>query len=225
MQPKTAARITFCLAGFGVLAQAQQELKPETLQLARIKGTVEENLSRLPNYTCTETIQRSERPKIDGKAKLMVLETTRMEVAFVDGKELFGWPGAAKIDESNVGKMINGSIGNGYFGLFSSNIFSTPFATIQYVNAAELEGKPAVRYDYRVPQMSGAYVIKTDLGQVSVGFHGSFWVNPETLDLIRITAVIDDPPQGSGSLPATAFWILTAGRSAAQLSCFRKGRS
>jgi hypothetical protein len=179
---------TTVLASLAVLAQAQQE------QLAKIKGTVAENLSRLPNYTCTETIQRSERPKIDGRAKVMMVETTRMEVAFVDGKELFGWPGGAKIDEPDVGKMIDGSIGNWYFGLFSTNIFSTPSTTFQYVNAAELDGKPAVRYDYRVPQSSDVYLIRTDSGKAWVGFHGSIWVNPATLDLIRITVAVDDPP-------------------------------
>jgi hypothetical protein len=190
---------TTVLASFAVLAHAQQE------QLAKIKGTVAENLSRLPNYTCTETIRRSERPKIDGQAKVMMLETTRMEVAFVDGKELFGWPGAAKIDESDVGKMIDGSIGNGYFGLFSTNIFSTPSTTFQYVNAAELDGKPAVRYDYRVPQFSDVYLIKTGSGKAWVGFHGSIWVNPATLDLIRITVAVDDPPMllGFSSVEST----------------------
>ncbi len=179
------------MVGCVVLAQT-----PE--QIAKIKSTVEENLDRLPNYTCTETIQRSERPMIEGQRKLMMSETVRLEVAFVDGSELFGWPGAAKIDESDVGKMIDGYIGNGYFALFSQNVFSTPSATYQYVNNAELDGKPAVRYDYRVPQSSGAYVIRGEAGRAAVGFHGSFWVNPGTLDLIRITAIVDDPPQVLG---------------------------
>jgi hypothetical protein len=198
VQPLQTAFISCWLSAGVALAQSQPE------QLARIKGTVAENLSRLPNYTCTESIQRSERPKIDGQPKVMMLETTRMEVAFVDGKELFGWPGAAKIDESDVGKMIDGSIGNGYFGLFSTNIFSTPSTTYQYVNAAELDGKPAVRYDYRVPASSDVYVIKADSGQASVGFHGSIWANPATLDLIRITVAVDDPPSVLGIASANS---------------------
>jgi hypothetical protein len=128
----------------------------------------------------------------------------RLEVALVDGSELFGWPGAAKIDESDVGKMIDGSIGNGYFALFSQNVISTPSATYQYVNAAEVDGKPAVRYDYRVPQSSGTYVIRGEAGKAAVGFHGSFWVNPATLDLIRITAMVDDPPQVLGIISTSS---------------------
>jgi hypothetical protein len=190
--------ITCWLAGGVVLAQSQTE------QLARIKGTVAENVTRLPDYTCTESIQQSERPMIDGRPKVMMLETTRMEVAFVDGKELFGWPGASKIDQSDVGKMIQGSIGNGYFGLFSTSIFLTPATTFQYVDATELDGKPVVHYDYRVPQNTGAYFIKTDVGNASVGFHGSFWVNPTTLDLIRIAVAADDIPQVLGISATTS---------------------
>ena len=177
-----------CLFVGVALARALQD------DLAKIKTAVEENLSRLPNYTCTESIEQAERVVMDGKSKVTRLEKTRMEVAFVEGKELFGWPGAAKIDQSDVAKMIKGSIGNGYFGLFSKTIFQVPSTTFQYVDATELEGKPAVHYDYRVPQITGAYLIKTGVGNAAVGFHGSFWVNPTTLDLIRITVLADEIP-------------------------------
>src|ERR1700730_3480744 len=111
----------FCI---GVaLAQAQTD------NLAKIKAAVGENLSRLPNYTCTESIEQSERLLSEGKPKILLFEKTRLEVAFVEGKELFGWPGAAKIDQPDVARMIKGSIGNGYFGLFSKTIFLGPFTT------------------------------------------------------------------------------------------------
>jgi hypothetical protein len=186
MIPRVLSVSCFCI---GVaLPQAQTD------DLAKIQTAVEENLSRLPNYTCIESIEQSERFPIEGKLKVTFLEKTRMEVAFVEGKELFGWPGAAKIDQSDVAKMIKGSIGNGYFGLFSKTIFQVPSTTFQYVNATELEGKPAVRYNYRVPQLTGAYFIKTGVSSAVVGFHGSFWADPVTHDLMRVTVLADDIP-------------------------------
>ena len=160
--------------------------------LAKIKSTVEENLDRLPNYTCTETIRQSATPRSIGR--VMLLESYRVEVAFVDGTELFGWPGTAKIDEPEIGKLVSGSSGNGYFGLLTDNIFSNPAVTFQNVGPVELDGKHAIRYDYRVPKNSNAYHITTDLGSASVGFHGSFWVTAATLDLIRVTVIVDNPP-------------------------------
>lgn len=185
-------RVTFAyVAGIaGTLALAQSP--PQ--QLAKIKTAVSENLSRLPNYTCTETIQRSQRAKVDRQDRVTMQETIRMEVAFLDGKELFGWPGAAKIEESDIHKMVDGSIGNGYFALLSHSIFATSFAAIEYANESVLEGTPAVRYDYRIWKSSGAYTITGETGQAAVDFHGSFWVNPNTLDLLRITADVDNPP-------------------------------
>jgi hypothetical protein len=187
-----------------LVCQAQENLSPETLRLSKIKTTVRENLHRLPNYTCTETIQRSERPIIAGKGKLMMLESFRLEVAYLDGKELFGWPGSAKIDEADLGKLINGSIGNGYFGLFPNNIFSTPTTTFKFVDAVDLNGQHAIRYDYRVPQFNRAYRLSNGFGEAAVGFHGSFWVNAITLDLMRITVIADDPPVVLGIASATS---------------------
>ncbi len=188
---RSVLRAAYFLLGVA-LAHAQTD------DLAKIKTAVEENLGRLPNYTCTESIEQSERLLIEGKPKVTFLEKTRLEVAFVEGKELFGWPGAAKIDQSDVAKMIKGSIGNGYFGLFSKTIFQAPSTTFQKANAAELDGKPAVRYDYRVPQLTGAYFIKTGTASAVVGFHGSFWADPGTHDLIRITVRADDIPAALG---------------------------
>ena len=63
-----------------------QELAPEILLLARIKAKAAENLQRLPNYTCTQTIERSHRNARARKFEL--LDTLRLEVALVEGKEL-----------------------------------------------------------------------------------------------------------------------------------------
>ena len=68
-----------------------QELSPEVLLLARIKVKMAENLKGLPNYTCLQTIERSTRDA--GNRRYRPLDTVRVEVALVDGKELFAWPG------------------------------------------------------------------------------------------------------------------------------------
>jgi len=43
-------------------------------------------------------------------------------------------------------------------------------------------------------KQTGAYFIKTGTASAMVGFHGSFWANPATQDLIRITVLADDIP-------------------------------
>jgi len=36
----------------------------------------------------------------------IVLETVRLEVAMVEGRELYGWPGSNRIGEANLDRLI-----------------------------------------------------------------------------------------------------------------------
>ena len=97
--------------------EAQQELPPDLLLLAKIKVKMAENLDRLPNYTCEQTIERSRRRAPARKFEL--LDTVRLEVALVENRELYGWPGANRITESDLSNLVGGTIGNGDFGLLA----------------------------------------------------------------------------------------------------------
>lgn len=138
------ANMRFWLAGLVVLAlHAQQQPSPAKALLLKIQEKVMENLARLPNYTCIETIERSNRRK--HAAKFVAVDTIRLEVAYVEGKELFGWPGAAKIDEPEINKLVGrGAIGNGDFALIPKIIFDGQGVTFQYVSDAPQEGKPGL---------------------------------------------------------------------------------
>src|SRR5271170_1494219 len=97
------------LAGFAVLmCQAQQELPPDLALLAKIKVKVSQNLKQLPNYTCSETIERWVRRS--GESRSAPIDPVQLEVAYVDGRELFGIAGAAKIDQSEIKKLVRGTI-------------------------------------------------------------------------------------------------------------------
>jgi len=113
------AWLLFC---FGLQAcQAQPELSPDLLLLSKIKIQIAQNLIRLPDYTCQQTTERSRRRMPDRKFEL--IDTVRLEVAMVEGNELYGWPGANRMAESEIGKLVSGTIGNGDFGLLARGIF------------------------------------------------------------------------------------------------------
>jgi len=177
-----------------LLARAQQGPAPDLSLLSRIKGKVAENLRRLPNYTCTQTIVRSLRRK--PSAKLQRLDTVRLEIAYVGGKELYGWPGSGKIDQSQITKLVGGTIGNGDFAVLPSSIFLGESAKFRYQGESVLEGKPSVRFDYAVPRLASGYQLQSGATAAIVGYHGSFWVDPESLDLMRLEVAADDIPGG-----------------------------
>ena len=90
--------------------------------LPRIKAKAVENLQRMPNYTCTQTIERSRR---SGAAMPFDLsDRLRLEVALVDGRELFSWPGEGNFEEKGIGEIVGGTISNGNFALHQKEYFS-----------------------------------------------------------------------------------------------------
>ena len=57
-----------------------------------IKEKILAALAELPNYTCTETVDRSRKRALDRKFE--PLDRVRVEIAVVGHNELFGWPGS-----------------------------------------------------------------------------------------------------------------------------------
>lgn len=176
------------------LAVAQSnELPPDVMLLARIKVRAAQTLERLPNYTCVQTIERSRR-RLPAR-KFELVDTVRMEVALVDGKEMFAWPGASKFEETDLRNMVSsGAIGNGTFALLARAVFLTHGPTFHYIGDTSLGGRPAIRYDFRVPLTASGYRVRVQDKEATVGYHGSFWVVPTSLELLRLEVFADDIP-------------------------------
>ncbi|MGH9665170.1 MAG: hypothetical protein ACRD9L_12160, partial [Bryobacteraceae bacterium] len=179
--------------------QAQSEsladpaLWPQLLQLSRIKRRMAGNLQHEPDYTCVETIERSQRLKPSRRFEL--LDVLRLEVALVSGTEMFAWPGAGKFEYGDPRKFIgSGAIGNGYFALHARAVFLSSAPLFTYGGEEQLAGRRAVRYDYRIALLSSGYHLKSAGKDVAVAYHGSFWADAETLDVLRLTVDADDIP-------------------------------
>ncbi|HLX44325.1 MAG TPA: hypothetical protein VKR43_12860 [Bryobacteraceae bacterium] len=188
--------VVFCAGTMWLHAQSA-ELTPETLLLAKIRQHMSESLQRQPNYTCVETVERSNRT--GAARKFQLGDTLRLEVALVDGKEMFGWPGAKKFEDGDLRTIVpNGAIGNGNFALHARAIFQTSAATFDYRGNED----GAVRYDFRVPLMLSGYKIQVADKEAIVAYHGYFVADPTTLDVRRIEVVADDIPRSLGMAQA-----------------------
>ena len=173
--------------------RAQAPLPQDLDALTKIRTRMIFNLQHQPNYTCVETIERSARAKLANKLK--IVDTLRLEVALVNGRELFAWPGAKKFEDADLTQMVTtGAIGNGNFGTHAQALFTTRSATFQYLGEEEFQGKKAIRFDYNVPQMLSGYRIRVSTASAIVGYHGSFYADPQTYDMERIEVRADDLP-------------------------------
>ncbi len=168
-------------------------LRADPLLLSRIKIRMRENLNRLPNYTCLQTIERSKRPA--PSRRWLLVDTLRLEVALVEGKEMFSWPGAGRFEDKKLGDLVGGgTIGNGSFALHARSVFSSTAPTFTFAGERQREGRRTWRYDYVVPLMLSGYHIRVSEHEAVVGYHGSLWADAETLDLIRLEVHADDIP-------------------------------
>ena len=181
------------LLSAAVAAGAADDLPPELIRLARFKQKIRQDLAQVPNYTCLETMKRSLRAPRSNSFK--PLDTIRLEISSVDGKELLAAPGAGRFEDKNLTSFVStGTIANGMFALDAHNVFVNNTAAYDYHGEENLNGRRAIRYDYRIPQFLSRYNIKVPGGSATVATRGSFWFDPISLDLLRLDVSGDEMP-------------------------------
>jgi hypothetical protein len=206
-----AAGIAAVIAMPGGSALCGQDLPQWVLQLSRIKRQAKAELVRLPNFACVQTINRFQRaPR---SAVFKPIDTIKLEVAFVDGKELVAPAGGAvgfqEMDMRNLAR--GGVIGTGAFAGVARNLFVNDNSrTTGWVEERILE-RPALRYDFVVSEMQAGYTIGSDSATASVGLEGAFWADAETLELLRIEVHAVDIPFSLGIRDAST--IVTYART------------
>src|SRR5215831_18584581 len=100
-----------------------QELNPEwVVALSKIKRQNKDELKRLPNYVCLETVDRFE--KRPGAKAFQRYDTLKLQVAVVDGDELMAQADAPQLDSNNPNRFSRGgALGTGIFSSFVFNVF------------------------------------------------------------------------------------------------------
>lgn len=183
---------------------AQDVLPPDLALLARIKTRVAQNLKQLPDFTCAETIERWVKRSSAKQPEL--LDTVRLEVAYVGGKELFGPAGGGKIDQASIRKIIRGTVGDGDFATIVKEVLLGPAATFHYEGKSNWQAQPAELFTFHVAQLVSGYRMTTSSGSAAVGFSGRFWADAGSLDLIRVELTADEIPSEL-RLSAASEWI------------------
>jgi hypothetical protein len=189
-----------CVRPIGLLialacAAAGQSLPPEVILLARIKAHLREELSRVPNYTCLETVSRFRRsPGASATSNgLKPLDRVALEIVYSNGREYYGSPGATDLSVDDPRAFIgSGMIGNGMFAMLLNDIVEG--ARFEY-RGEELEARrPMVRYEFHIPRMLKGLSISVPGGQGEVGEEGSMLADKNSLDLVRVESTATEIP-------------------------------
>jgi hypothetical protein len=184
------------MAAAACAAELKPAEDPEAL-LQRIRSKMVEYLSRLPNYTCHEVInrliRRANSSSFDHRDQL------ELEVAFMGNREFFARPGATRFEEQPIQKIVpGGTISTGAFGSSANALFSREGAIFKYAGTSKKEGHATFRYDFQMPEEKSGFLVTHDSAQGIVPYKGSFWVDADTLDLVRLELKADHIPSYIG---------------------------
>ena len=173
-------------------ASAGAPQSPNEDQLARFMEKVRQDMTGVRDCTCLETIERSRRrpPRND----FAPIDTVRLEVSTVAGKELFASPGR-RFDDRDMASLIrSGTVGSGMFSTFVQNLFVKRKGTLRFVKQENVAGHRLVRYDFRVTRQESGFKLQVANISEMVAGKGSFWFDPASLDLVRLEIHGEDIP-------------------------------
>ncbi|MDA0205096.1 MAG: hypothetical protein O3A53_18770 [Acidobacteria bacterium] len=117
-----------------------------------------------------------------------------MEVAIIDGEELYSFPDSSRFEDRPLASMIgHGTVATGSFAGHARNIFVNGAAVTKYAGEELLDGERVRRYDYEVKLFSSGYSVSNQGQSATVPYFGSFWA-ADNDELRRLTVRADDIP-------------------------------
>lgn len=183
----------------GVLLAVASAAEPDADEILRqARAKVLDNSRRMPRYTCVETVSRTQylpvnrgascrsllasRQPASSHGNLMVRDRLRLDVAVVEGREMFSWAGARRFETRDVGELAGGASSNGEFGFFLSGVFGGALDTFRYAGRRN----DSATFEYHVPVAKSSYTYRAYGPTHTIGYQGTFSVNPADGDLQQL---------------------------------------
>ena len=182
--------------------------------LLNIRRKVARSISRLPNYLCTETVERRTlAPDLLGFAhnprrcdqviavaakspgKLVSIDRLRLDVAISSGMEMYSWVGEGHFDDRSLSEIVKqGATSTGAFSSFLAAIFASDSAEFTFKGKSQAEGRDILEYTFVVPLARSGYMVSNQNANHLTGYTGVFTADAKTLDLLRLEIHTDPLP-------------------------------
>ena len=176
---RAAVLALFVLGSLRVTAAENSGLLERFLE--RITG----DLGKLPDFVCTQFVERFTRDGPDDVWRKS--DTLRFQVGFAGGKEIYAPAGASSFTDKPVADLAGkGSITTGQFQTFARHVFLASASRFTLVGESEQAGRKTFEYRYDIPAAESSYVLRSGSAASKVAFQGSFWIDPQSLDLVRL---------------------------------------
>jgi len=199
--------------------------------LSQARSRLQSTARGLSKYACIETVERqyylpfeesdaAPRPQAlgsfcaqvkgdrnsgRGAPRLDATDRLRLEVTVSEGREIYSFPGATRFDTRDIDEIIRqGPIGTGSFGTHLLGIFDNPGVAFQFLSERTIGLRTLLEYRFHVPLEASHYRVKLANSWQPMAYDGTFWVDPQALDLQRLVIRAEDVP------PATTICALDA---------------
>lgn len=180
-----------------LLFAAALTAQPPADLLPRFRAQVKDTLARLPDYICQQTTERTRLESAKGTPRK--IDTLRLQVALIKRKERYSWSDAPKFEDRELRDLIGkGIITTGSYAAHLQHVFLSPATQITAKGPEKMNGREAERFDYEIPVEHSSFKIAVPPEETEVGAKGSFWIEPQTLDLLRLEVKADEIPRELG---------------------------
>jgi hypothetical protein len=201
---------------------------PEVLRRATEK--VLASAKEIPNYTCVENVSRDylepaaaalpracsvlleqrQHPTPDLVLRLYSTDRLRLDVTMTGKGEIYSWSGASRFDDATIDHLVrSGPFGTGSFGGFLAVVFETDVKKFNFERSITAGDRTLMEYSFRVAQSDSHYTMKADNSWLRVAYSGTFQVDAETADMVRMTITTGDLPPATGVCSSTTTMDLT----------------
>jgi hypothetical protein len=198
--------------------------------LRRATKNVLASAREIPNYTCVETVSRDylepaaaslpracsvllaqrQNPTPDLVLWLYSTDRLRLDVTMTRKGEIYSWSGASRFDDATVDHVVrSGPFGTGSFGGFLAVVFETDVKKFNFERIITAKDRTLMEYSFQVSQADSHYTMKADNSWLHIAYSGTFQVDAETADVVRMTIATGDLPPATGTCRSTTTMDLT----------------
>jgi hypothetical protein len=207
--------------GIGQMVGAEHN--PDEVLMRAIQKTLA-SARQIPNYTCVETVSRDyyaplavllprdctvlleqrRHPTPDLVLRRYSSDRLRLDVTMTNRGEIYSWPGASRFEDAGIDQVVrHGPIGTGSFGGIVDVVFKGDVKAFNFERTITVGDRTLMEYSFQVAQTGSHYSMKADNSWVRVAYGGTFQVDAETADLVRMTITTRDLPPATGACMST----------------------
>lgn len=164
--------------------------------IGRIRQRMTSSLGNTPDFVCSISIERTARTGTSAPERLLPV---RFDTGVLNGRELCTLP-ATEEEKTRFREVlaVYDKAGTGNFALYSRAVFLTAGATFYDAPDETKDSQRLLRVDFTMPPDVSTYALNKAGKPVRLGYSGSIWTDPGSLDVVRLALKADNIPSDLG---------------------------